>query len=67
MAFGTYMVKLLGGHPKGKRQKLKYHTTFKVKQQSLGNICGFFICISIVAFGSQLNCVVSVNALILHL
>jgi hypothetical protein len=32
MAFDTYIVKVLGGHPKDKRQQLKHHTTFCVPQ-----------------------------------
>jgi hypothetical protein len=60
-AFDTYVVKVLGGHTNGKHEKLEHHTTFKVKQQPLGNACGFFVCISMVAFGSWPNCVVSVS------
>jgi hypothetical protein len=63
-AFDTYVVKVLGGHPQGKRRKLKHHIIFKVKQQPLGNTCGFFVCISMPAFGSQSNCVVIVSAFI---
>jgi hypothetical protein len=49
--FDMYVVKVIGGHPQEKRQKLKHHTTFKVKQQLLGNTCGLFVCINMVAFG----------------
>jgi hypothetical protein len=42
-AFDTYVVKVLGGHPKVNHQALKHHTTFCVKQQPLDNICGFFV------------------------
>jgi hypothetical protein len=65
MTFDTYMVKVLGGHKKGKCRKVKHHTIFKIKQQPSGNICGSFVCISIVAFGLQPNCVISVSASIL--
>jgi hypothetical protein len=64
-AFDTYVVKVLAGHPKGKCQKLKHYTTFKVKQQTTGNTCVFYVCISMVAFGSQPNCAASVSAFIL--
>jgi hypothetical protein len=64
-AFDTFMVKVLGGHPKDKRQELKHHITLKVKQQPLGNTCVFFVCIIMVAFGSQPNCAISVSAFIL--
>jgi hypothetical protein len=49
--FDRYMVKVLGGHPKDGRQKIKYHTTFCVQQQPLGNTCGFYVCINMVTFG----------------
>ncbi len=51
-AFDTYVVKVLGGHPQGGRQKLKYHTTFCVQQEALGNTCDFLVSINIVAFGA---------------
>jgi hypothetical protein len=63
-AFDTYVIKLLGEYPQGKRHKVKHHTTFKVKQLSPGNTCGFFVCISMLAFGSHLDCVVSVSSFI---
>jgi hypothetical protein len=59
------VVKVLGAHPKGKRRKLKHHTTFSFKQQPPGNTCDFFVCLNMVAFGAQSNCVVSVSAFIL--
>jgi hypothetical protein len=40
------------------------HTTFRIQQLS-GNICGFYVCLNMVAFGAQLNCGVSVSAFIL--
>jgi hypothetical protein len=64
-AFDMYMVKVQGGHPQGKCRKLKHHTTFKVKQQPPDDTCVFFVCISMLVFGSQPNYVVSVSAFIL--
>jgi hypothetical protein len=64
-AFDMYVVKVLGGHRKGKCWALKHHATFYVKQQPPGNICGFFVCLNMVAFGAQPNCTVSVSAFIL--
>jgi hypothetical protein len=64
-AFDTYIVTVLGGHPKGKCQKLKHLTTFKVAQQPPDNTCVFFVCIIKVVFGSHLNCAVSVSAFVL--
>jgi hypothetical protein len=49
----------------GQHRKHKYHTTLCVKQQPSGNTCDFFVCISMIAFGVQPNCSVSVNAFIL--
>jgi LDH2 family malate/lactate/ureidoglycolate dehydrogenase len=60
-----YMVKVLGGHLKGKRQQLKHHTTLCVQQQAPGNTCGFHVSLNMVAFGAQPNCGVSVSAFIL--
>jgi hypothetical protein len=60
-----HAIKVLGGHTKSKRRKIKHHTIFKVKQQPAGNICGFFVCIDMLVFGSQSNYVVSVSAFIL--
>jgi hypothetical protein len=42
-----------GGHQLGKRQVLKHHTTYHVKQQPPGNLCGFFVCVNMLCFGSQ--------------
>jgi hypothetical protein len=66
MAFeNTYMVKVLGGHPKEKRRGLKHHTTFYVPQQDPDNTCGFHVWLSMVIFGAQLKCNVYVSAFIL--
>jgi hypothetical protein len=51
--FDTFVVKVDGGHQPGKRRVLKHHTTYHVKQQHLGNSCGFFVCINMLCFGSQ--------------
>jgi hypothetical protein len=64
-AFDMYVVKVLRGLLKGKGQKLKYHTTFCVQQQSLGNTCNFYVCLNMVAFWAQPNYGVSVSAFIL--
>jgi hypothetical protein len=64
-AFDTYVVKVLRGHPKDGRRKLKHHTIFCVQQQSPGNTCGFYVCLNMVVFGAQPNCGVSVSAFIL--
>jgi hypothetical protein len=64
-AFDLYVVKVLVGHPKEKHRQLKHHTTFCVQQQTLGNKCGFDVCINMVAFGEQPNCALSVSAFIL--
>jgi hypothetical protein len=70
-AFDTYMVAFgvqpltYKCNPQGRRQKLKYHTTFCIKQQPLGNTCSFYVCLNMVAFGVQPNCGVSVSAFIL--
>jgi hypothetical protein len=64
-AFDTYVVEVLEGHPKGKCRKLKHHTTFYVQQQPPDNICGFYICLNMVAFGVQPNCGINVSAFIL--
>jgi hypothetical protein len=60
-----YVVEVLGGHPKDKHRQLKHHITFYIQQQALGNACDFHVCLNMVAFGAQLNCVVSVSACIL--
>jgi hypothetical protein len=65
MTFDTYMIKVLGGHPQGKRRKFKYHTTFCIQQQPPCNTCSFYVCLNMVAFGVQPNCGVSVSAFIL--
>jgi hypothetical protein len=64
-AFDTYMIKVLGGHPKEKRRWLKHHTIFCVPQQALGNTCGFHVCLIMVVFGVQPNCNVRISAFIL--
>jgi hypothetical protein len=64
-AFDMYVVKVLGGHPKDKRQQLKHHTTIYVQQQALGNTYSFHICLNMVAFGVQPDCGVSLSAFIL--
>jgi hypothetical protein len=64
-AFDTYVVKLLEGHPKDGRRKLKYHTTFCVQQQPPDNTYGFYVCLNTIAFEVQPNCSVSVSAFIL--
>jgi hypothetical protein len=64
-SFDKYMVKVLGGHPQGKHQKFKHHTILCVKQHPPSNTYDFFVCISMVAFGAQVNCVVSVSVFIL--
>jgi hypothetical protein len=51
--FYTFIVKVNGGHQLGKRQVLKHHTTYHVKQQPSGNLCGFFVCVNMLCFGSQ--------------
>jgi hypothetical protein len=53
--FDTYVVKVLRGHPKDGRRKLKHHTIFCVQQQPPGNIYGFYVCINIVIFEVQPN------------
>jgi hypothetical protein len=63
--FEMYVVKMLGGHPKGKHRQLKHHTTFCVQQQPLGHTCDFYVCLNMVAFGVQPNCSVSVSEIIL--
>jgi hypothetical protein len=52
-AFDTFVAKVGGGHQPGKCRVLKHHTTYHVKQQLLGNLCGFFICINMLCFGLQ--------------
>jgi hypothetical protein len=64
-ALDTYVVKVLGGHPKEKRRRLKHHTTFCIPQQALGNTCSFHVYLSLVVFGAQPNCNVCVSAFIL--
>jgi hypothetical protein len=64
-ALDTYVVKVLGGHPKEKRRRLKHHTTFCIPQQALGNTCSFLVYLSLVVFGAQPNCNVCVSAFIL--
>jgi hypothetical protein len=64
-AFDTYIIKMLGGHPKDKREKLKHHTIFCVQQQPPDNTCSFYICLNMIAFGVQPNWGVSVNIFIL--
>jgi hypothetical protein len=61
-----YVVKVVGGHPKDKRQQLKHHTTFCVQQQALGNTCGFHVCLNMVAFEAQPNYSVSVFILLYY-
>jgi hypothetical protein len=63
-AFDMYVVKVLEKHSKGKHQQLKYDTTFYVQQQTLGNTCGFYVCLNMIAF-AQPNCGVNVTAFIL--
>jgi hypothetical protein len=63
--FDIYVLKVLEGHPKEKRRRLKHHTTFYVPQQASGNTCGFHVCLSMVVFEAQLNCNVCVSAFIL--
>jgi hypothetical protein len=63
-AFDTFFVKVDGGHQSGKRRVLKHHTTYHIKQQPPGNSCGFFICISMLCFGSQPFTNVSVSQFI---
>jgi hypothetical protein len=65
MAFYMYLVKVLGGHTKDKRRRLKHHTRFCIQQQAPGNTCGFHVCLNMVAFGAQANYDVSVSAFIL--
>jgi hypothetical protein len=60
-----YVIKMLGGHPKDKRQQLKQHTTFCIQQQALSNTCDFHVCLKMIAFGAQLNYGVSVSVFIL--
>jgi hypothetical protein len=55
MAFDSYVVKVVGGHPQGKRRKLKHPTTFGVQQQPLQHMQLLFL----------LKCGVSVSAFIL--
>jgi hypothetical protein len=64
-AFNTYAVKVLEGHPKYKRRKLKHHTIFYVQQHPLANTCDFYVYLNMVVFGVQPNCGVSVSAFIL--
>jgi hypothetical protein len=52
-AFDTFVVNVDGGHQSGKHRVLKHYTTYHIKQQPLGNSCGFFVCINILCFGSQ--------------
>jgi hypothetical protein len=63
-AFDTFAIKVDGGHQPGKRRVLKHHTTYHVKQQPLGNSCGFFVCINMLCFGSQPFTNVSVSPFI---
>jgi hypothetical protein len=56
-----YVVKVLGGHPKDGRRKLKHHTIFYVQQQPPDNTCDFYVYLNMVAFRAQLNCDVSVS------
>jgi hypothetical protein len=63
-AFDTFVIKVDGRHQPGKRQVLKHHTTYHVKQQPPGNSCGFFICINMLCFGSQPFTNVSVSLFI---
>jgi hypothetical protein len=58
------LLKVLGGPPQGKYCKLKHYTTIKVKQQSPSNTCVFYVCISMLAFVSQPDCVVSLSVFI---
>jgi hypothetical protein len=64
IAFDTFVIKMDGGHQPGKHRVLKHHTTYHVKQQPLGNSCGFFVCINMLCFGSQLFTNVSVSPFI---
>jgi hypothetical protein len=63
-AFHTFVIMVDGGHKPGKYQVLKHHTTYHVKQQPLGNSCGFFVCINMLCFGSQAFTNVSVSPFI---
>jgi hypothetical protein len=63
-AFDIFVVKVDGGHQPGKCRVLKQHTTYHVKQQPLGNSCGFFVCINMLCFGSQTFTNVSVSPFI---
>jgi hypothetical protein len=63
-AFDTFVIKVDGGHQPGKRQVLKHHTIYHVKQQPPGNSCGFFICINMLCFGLQPFTNVSVSPFI---
>jgi hypothetical protein len=56
---------MLGGHPKGKYQKLKYHTIFYIQQQPPSNRYVFYVYLNMVAFRAQPNYDVSVSAFIL--
>jgi hypothetical protein len=62
--FDAFVIKVDGEHQPGKRQVLKHHTTYHVKQQPLGNSCGFFVCINMLCFGSQPLTNVSVSPFI---
>jgi hypothetical protein len=63
-AFDTFVIKVDEGHQPGKRRVLKHHTTYHVKQQPLGNTCGFFVCINMLCFESQPFTNVSVSPFI---
>jgi hypothetical protein len=63
-AFDTFVIKMDGGHQPGKHQVLKHHTTYHVKQQLPDNLCGFFVCINMLCFGSQPFTNVSVSPFI---
>jgi hypothetical protein len=63
-AFDIFVVKVDGGHQSGKRRVLKHHTIYHVKQQPLGNSCGFFVCINMLCFRSQPFTNVSVSLFI---
>jgi hypothetical protein len=51
-AFDTYVVNVLGGHPKEKHRELKHHTTICFPQQALGNTSDFHVYLSMIVFGA---------------
>jgi hypothetical protein len=60
-----YLFKVIGGHQKDGRRKLKHHATFYVQQQPSVNTCNCYVYMNMITFGAQPNCSVSVSALIL--